>query len=151
MHSGAQSTPIARERRYLIFQEAAPIDSTIDFVTDLLNGGGVQFFAVENEAVVGWCDIRRIPYPAQRHTGIMGMGVVASHRRQGIGDQLLRVTGDAAFASGMKRVEMEVFASNTVAIALYEKHGFAHEGRKRHTVCLGDYFVDTCIMARLAD
>ena len=36
-----------------------------------------------------------------------------------------------AFGSGLERVELEVFASNARAVALYRRTGFVEEGRRR--------------------
>lgn len=47
-----------------------------------------------------------------------------------------------------ERVELEVYASNTPAIALYEKAGFAHEGRRRRAL-LRDGVHDDIVMMGL--
>ena len=49
---------IARERRYLAFLEAPPLDSTRAFVLDLIRRGCPQYVAVAEGEVVGWCDLR---------------------------------------------------------------------------------------------
>lgn len=46
------------------------------------------------------------------------------------------------------RVELEVFASNTAAIALYEKLGFVVEGRKSRARKVDGAYDDDLIMAR---
>jgi hypothetical protein len=51
---------VARERRYLAFLEAPPIEATRTFVLDNIKRGYPQFVAVSsNGEVVGWCDVRR--------------------------------------------------------------------------------------------
>jgi ribosomal protein S18 acetylase RimI-like enzyme len=63
---------------------------------------------------------------ARRGTGgwIGGMGVVASHRRRGIGEATLVAALDAARAAGIERVTLEVLEQNEPARRLYERLGF---------------------------
>ena len=44
--------------------------------------------------------------------------------------------------AGTRRLEIDVFANNAGAIRLYEREGFAHEGRRRGAVMVGDEAVD---------
>src|SRR5262245_21963971 len=104
---------VARERRYLGFVEAPPLDSTRDFVRRMLAGGGVQMCAVAPEdSVVGWCDIYRKTMEGFRHCGVLGMGLLPDYRGRGLGERLAVETIEAAQLAGIERVELEVFASN---------------------------------------
>lgn len=51
----------------------------------------------------------------------------------------------------LNRIELTVLASNTRAIALYEKLGFAHEGVKRQAQYKAGQYVDVCLMAKLRE
>ena len=51
----------------------------------------------------------------------------------------------------LRRVELEVLASNIRAIHLYEKTGFIHEGTKRNAVYKNGTFVDMLCYAILRD
>ena len=55
---------------------------------------------------------------------IGGMGVVAPHRRKGIGEATLVAALDAARAAGIERVRLEVLEQNEPARRLYERLGF---------------------------
>jgi ribosomal protein S18 acetylase RimI-like enzyme len=55
---------------------------------------------------------------------IGGMGVVAEHRREGIGEALMRGVLDVARRRGLRRVRLEVIEQNEAARLLYEKLGF---------------------------
>jgi hypothetical protein len=48
---------VARERRYLAFLEAPPIEATRAFVLDNIKRGHPQFVAVTADEVVGRCDV----------------------------------------------------------------------------------------------
>ena len=56
------------------------------------------------------------------------MGVHPDFRHRGIGSRLLHAAVSRAWAMGLERVELEVFASNPVARQLYERYGFSTEG-----------------------
>ncbi|TIV76670.1 MAG: GNAT family N-acetyltransferase, partial [Mesorhizobium sp.] len=51
---------VARERKYLSFLEAPPLDQTRRFVLDRIAAGDPGFVAVVRGEVVGWCDISRL-------------------------------------------------------------------------------------------
>lgn len=99
--------------------------------------------------IVGAANLRRLA-GRRSHVGQIGMGVHDQHLRQGIGSALL--TELVALADdwlGLLRLELDVMADNHPAIALYEKHGFAVEGRNRAAVIRQGALVDTLSMGRL--
>ena len=59
-----------------------------------------------------------------RDAWIGGVGVVASARRTGIGEALMRAVHEEAPSRGLERVWLEVIVENTGALALYEKLGY---------------------------
>lgn len=136
---------VARERRYLRLVEAPPLERTLNFVAANLKNGNPQFLALDEDAVVGWCDICRIGDLGSEHCGSLGMGMVESHRGMGIGTNLLMATLNAA-REHFDRVELEVYASNTAAIALYQKAGFTHEGRRRKALKRDGVYDDILMM-----
>ena len=122
---------IARERRYMARVEAPPIESAREFVLSNIANNVPQFVALSGNDVVGWCDISPMKQEGFTHCGILGMGVRKDFRRLGIGTRLLEQTIRAAKDLGLERIELEVFASNTAAVKLYEKAGFVVEGVKK--------------------
>jgi RimJ/RimL family protein N-acetyltransferase len=140
---------VARERQYLLFTEAPPLEKTRGFVSDLIKKGSSQFFAVSGSDVVGWCDIIRGERIGMTHSGHLGIGVVPSHRSQGIGRRLLQETIHDSFSKGLERVELEVFASNHRAIQVYLQFGFIEEGRKRKARFIDGKYDDFIMMSLL--
>ena len=139
---------VARERRWLGFVEGPPIVQTRAFVRMILAGAGVQFVALNDaDEVVGWCDILRFDQEAFRHGWRLGMGLLPEVRGRGVGRRLAEAAIAAAKEQGAERIELEVFASNTRAIALYEKLGFVLEGVKRRARKLDDEYDDIVQMA----
>ena len=139
---------VARERRYIGFLQGPPLESTRNLIRHVLNGEGVQHVAITRaHEVVGWCDIIRHPLDGFRHAARMGMGVLPAYRGAGLGRRLLMETLESARAIGIERVELEVFASNESAIALYKKLGFTVEGIKKNARKLDGRYDDDVIMA----
>jgi len=123
---------VCQERRHLAMLVAPPPESVRAFVTANLARGTPQFVAVEGERVVGWCDtVPGEPNLGTAHIGRLGMGLLASHRGRGLGRRLAEATLQRARERGLQKIELEVFASNQAAIALYHKLGFVEEGRRR--------------------
>jgi RimJ/RimL family protein N-acetyltransferase len=138
---------VARERRYLTVVEAFPLPQMREFVLNVINQGGVQFVAVADDEVVGWCDIRKYPFPSQAHRGILGMGLTPAYRGRGLGFQLINAALKQASGAGFVRVELDVRADNARAIALYDKVGFVREGVIRDAVFVDGEYHDSVMMA----
>jgi ribosomal protein S18 acetylase RimI-like enzyme len=143
---------VARERRWIAMTAAPPADIVAEFRRQLRAGGGVDLIAIDAQGeVIGWIDIQRLPWEGMRHVGSLGMGVRVEWRRRGVGRALLTAALTAASERGITRVELEVFASNSGAVRLYETTGFAHEGRKRGARQLDGTSDDVLVMARRGD
>ena len=112
-------------------------------------GGGGQRVAFDGADVVGWCDIQRNPFEGFRHVGVLGIGLLPGYRGSGTGAALLERTLAAGAAAGIRRVELEVFASNSRARQLFERAGFVTEGIKRRARVLDGREDDVVCMARL--
>ncbi len=110
--------------------------------------GVPQFVALCGLTVVGWCDIVRLyPHPGYEHNGRLGIGVVAAWRGRGLGRGLLEQALSAASGAGFRRVELDVYASNTAALSLYKSCGFTVEGVKRAMRLLDGRVDDVVLMA----
>jgi ribosomal protein S18 acetylase RimI-like enzyme len=140
---------VARERRYLALLEAPSLSRTRRFVLASLQAGAVYMVAVADDRVVGWCDLRPKAAPTLRHTAVLGMGIVAACRGQGIGSRLLSATLASAPARGIRRSELIVRSDNAPAIGLYRRFGFVDEGTCRSYMRVDGVEYDALLMARL--
>jgi RimJ/RimL family protein N-acetyltransferase len=77
------------------------------------------------------------------------MGVLKSRRGQGLGRRILDVTISRAWEIGLDRIDLRVYASNTVAVRLYERAEFRIEGVQRRARYLDDIYDDMMLMALL--
>jgi GNAT superfamily N-acetyltransferase len=85
--------------------------------------GGMIFFALDGDAVVGTVAMIRID--DARHE-LAKMAVAASHQRRGIGELLGQACKDWATGRGVKTVFLETNSRLANAIRLYERLGFRH-------------------------
>jgi ribosomal protein S18 acetylase RimI-like enzyme len=149
LHSCLDS--VARERKYLGFTQAAPIEETRKSLVEDMDRGVIRLIALDESKVVGWCHIKPDRWEGFTHAGWLGMGVLKEYRGQRIGSALLRQALAEARTRGLERVELSVFASNLTAIHLYEKFKFEVEGRKKKARKLDGRYDDIIVMALLFD
>ena len=143
---------IARERRWFGIVEAPPLEAAAAAVREVLEAGGVHVVAVHaTDGVVGWCDVKRFPREGFRHGGWLATGILEAWRGIGLGRRLMAAALDAARARGFERLELDVYATNTRAIALYERMGFVREGVKRRARKLDGAYDDDVLMGLLFD
>lgn len=142
---------VARERRFLSFLEAPPLEQIRTFVLKNISDGFPQHVVYVDSRVVGWCDILlNTRKTVQAHCGTLGMGLLPSHRGRGIGRALIRRTMDAALAIGLTRIDLTVRESNLSAIALYKAVGFEAEGLHRKAVRIDGRYENVISMAYVA-
>ena len=142
---------VCRERRYLLFLQAPPLEEMRKFVRGNLAKGYPAHVALAEGKVIGWCDILPIDRPTRAHAGVLGMAVVAGFRGQGIGAALMRATIERARMIGLTRIELSVREDNRSAAALYRKFGFEVEGKQRKAILLDGEYQDLIAMALLFD
>ena len=141
---------VARERKYLAFLQAPPLEDVTRFVLANIEHGYPQFVVLSAGTVAGWCDVipnrSRVIYS---HCGTLGVGLLPEFRGRGIGRQLMQRTIDAAFAFGLTRTELTVRENNLNAIALYKSLGFEIEGLYRNAVRIEGRYENLYSMALL--
>jgi RimJ/RimL family protein N-acetyltransferase len=143
---------VARVRLYIGLVDSPPLAESAAFIRHILAGEGAQVLVITAaDVVVGWCDVVRQQREGFRHVGQLGMGLLPDYRGRGLARPLAVATLDAARRLGIERVELEVFASNTRAIALYENLGFAAEGVKVRARKLDGAYDDEVFMCLLFD
>jgi ribosomal protein S18 acetylase RimI-like enzyme len=80
---------------------------------------------------------------------IGNVSVKSTERSYGIGTKLMNEAERQARERHARRIELEVFGSNTNAISIYEKMGYEKEGLKRAAIEMsGGKFDDMVLMAK---
>jgi RimJ/RimL family protein N-acetyltransferase len=132
---------VASERVYIEMIEAPSLDKVSAFQKDLIGKNGPVYYAIDNDRVVGWCDVFPFNNPRQSHRGGLGMGLIPEYRGQGLGSKLLSSVIEHSKRFGLEKIELNVYTTNTSAIALYKKFGFEQEGLiKKYRKLDGQYF-----------
>ena len=103
--------------------------------------------ALDRGRIVGWCDIVPRDMEGFRHTGGLGIGLLPEARGQGIGARLLEAAIGRARRRGIEKIELQVYASNRRARAVFRRHGFRVEGRRRRGRKLDGRYDDLILMA----
>ncbi|MEC5387521.1 GNAT family N-acetyltransferase [Uliginosibacterium sp. H3] len=140
---------VAREQRYLAFVQAPPFEQSLVFYRNIIARDLCQFVALEADELVGWCDILPVMGESRAHIGTLGIGLLPRVRGKGLGRKLLDTTIAKAWHKGLTRIELSVRVDNPVAIALYERIGFQHEGTRRNASLIAGRYCDTYAMALL--
>ncbi|HEX7861003.1 MAG TPA: GNAT family protein [Verrucomicrobiae bacterium] len=140
---------VSKERRYLAHTSRFSAEQTRAFIASLPESGGIRIVVVADAIIVGWCDVTPLPFDGMRNVGRLGMGLLPPFRGQDLGRRLVREVLSEVFAKFLQRVELEVFASNKPAVALYKREGVVFEGRKRRARLLDSTADDILIMGCL--
>ncbi len=134
----------ADEVEYSVEQELVRLDQ-------LFAAPGILLLAEHEGELIGEITLHAISkLRALRHVATLGISVRADWRGLGVGKLLMARGLEWTARAGITRVELQVYARNTVAIHLYERFGFEHEGRRRRMIREGDGYVDDLLMARLS-
>lgn len=100
--------------------------SEASIFAELHNPLSTWFVDEEDGAVIGYIGAQAVPPEAD----VMNLAVAPDCRRQGIGAKLLCTMTEVLHRQGIETLFLEVRPSNSAAIALYERCGFALAGRR---------------------
>lgn len=107
------------------------------------------FLAEKDEELIGYLIAVGGTVTRNKHSVYLVVGILQQYRGLGIGTKLFQQLDVWAIAKEIHRLELTVIKHNTSALALYRKMGFEIEGTKKHSVKIGDEFVDEFYMAKL--
>ena len=130
-----------------------PYPSLSNWQARLANMGKDHYnlVALIDNQIVGQIGMIIMDNPRRKHVANIGMSVSHQLQNQGIGTQLLEAIIDLADNwLALKRIELEVYTDNPAAIALYKKAGFVIEGTAKAYAFRDGEYVDSHLMARLA-
>lgn len=96
-------------------------------ITESVENGTIFSLFEQDGKVVGYAGLQIVLDEGY----ITNIAVKKELRGRGIGSALLESIKDIALKKGLRFVSLEVRRSNTIAIVLYEKHGFKQVGQRR--------------------
>lgn len=101
--------------------------------------------------VLGTCGLHPVgPSPRRRHVMMLGISVAPQAQGQGVGTALMQAMVDYADRwAQVLRLELQVYADNLRAQALYRRFGFVVEGRHPAYAMRDGRYVESLSMARL--
>ncbi|MEX3526451.1 MAG: GNAT family N-acetyltransferase [Burkholderia sp.] len=137
--------------RYTLALPCRPAEVITNWHAPLVSGSGQGFAlcAVLDGRVVGHLALFVYP-PPRSHGASFGIAVHDAYAGRGIGTLLMQAMLDTADRElGLRRIELNVFADNTRAIALYERFGFVTEAFSRAHAIRDGELADGLLMARL--
>lgn len=139
---------VAKERIYIEMVETPPLAKIAGFQSELITRNGPAYYAISGNEVVGWADVVPKDNPRLAHRGNLGMGLIKEFRGLGLGSKLLKNVLLHSKRVGLEKVELQVYTTNTPAIALYRKFGFEDEGVIKHYRKLDGRYFDCLQMAK---
>jgi L-phenylalanine/L-methionine N-acetyltransferase len=108
-----------------------------------------QLVAVVEDRVIGMISLERFE-KRRAHAATIGMGVHDDYAGRGCGRALLAAVIEQADRwLNITRIELNVWADNDRAIALYEHFGFEREGLHRAYAWRDGAYADSIAMVRL--
>lgn len=124
-----------------LFQVEAPDLEVLDDPEQaIVNPGGMIFFALDGEAVVGTAAMIRT---GDGRCELAKMAVASTHQRRGIGERLGRACASWAANQGVRTVFLETNSRLGNAIRLYERLGFRHAPRPQPSdYARGDVYME---------
>lgn len=91
---------------------------------ELTNPLSLWLVAMDGDNVAGYIGSQAVMDEAD----VMNIAIDPAYRRQGIAERLVSLLVEKLARNGVTSLTLEVRASNTPAIALYEKNGFSQVG-----------------------
>ena len=142
-----------RETSFMMFEPGERDSSAMDLAAELSQAArsqnSVVIVADAGDYLAGYVELTGGLLRRSRTTAYVVLGVLARAAGQGLGTALLRQARDWAAAHGLHRLELTVMAHNTLAIRLYERMGFAVEGRRAEGLIVDGQFIDELHMAAI--
>lgn len=84
-----------------------------------------------------------------RHSAYLVVGISEKYRGRGIGTALFTMLDKWAKQKKIHRLELTVVTENRAGVSLYQKMGFEIEGTKKHSLLIGEAYVDEYYMSKL--
>ncbi len=137
---------IAQEPGYFCSQPSELSEKNVRQTIESFHG--IYLVAEKDGSLVGHAFLEILELQSLRHVAQLNIVVHKGHQAQGIGTSLMeKLIEWAKQSDAVEKIELNVRASNTRAIALYKKMGFFEEGCLKRRVKSGNRYIDDVLMA----
>ena len=98
--------------------------------------------------VCAWLELHRLAPKRLQHVAMLTLAVSETWRQRGVATKLLENAYRWAAQHNVQKVQLNVRANNSAALALYRSQGFEQEGRERSQILEGEHYEDNILMAK---
>ena len=98
--------------------------------------------------VCAWLELHRLTPKRLQHVAMLTLAVSRDWRQRGVATKLLDSAYRWAQSNDVQKVQLNVRANNSAALALYRSQGFEQEGRERAQILEGERYEDNLLMAK---
>jgi RimJ/RimL family protein N-acetyltransferase len=138
---------VASEKKYVVLERSR--EDWDDVIREIRNRKSLIIVAQVNEKIVGMAHLVRGKYKKNRHVGFLGISILKSFRRMGIGTAMMNYILEwAKKQEDLEKISLTVFSTNKPAINLYHKFGFVSEGISKKQYKIEGKSIDDVIMGK---
>ncbi|MGG4491890.1 N-acetyltransferase family protein [Metabacillus idriensis] len=132
---------------YIQKERARSIQEEADFISDMKEKNNLYLGVECKGKIVGIARVIRGELEMKKHTGLFRTWLSDSAQGLGIGKELMNATLEWCRTNNLHKLCLTVFASNEIALKLYQRYGFVIEGTQRDQAILNGKFDDEIHMA----
>ncbi|WP_156857842.1 GNAT family N-acetyltransferase [Oceanobacillus sp. AG] len=144
---------VEKNSKYMLWESGereVQAESQLEMIESIQASENSTIFVAEKEQdLVGYLFAIGGKARRNKHSVYIVVGILQAKRGQGIGTKLFYRLDRWARDRNIRRLELTVVTKNDTALSLYRKAGFEIEGTKRHSLLIGDEFMDEYYMAKL--
>lgn len=129
-------------------KEPEEFNLTIEQEEDYIRKTSLILVAELDGKIVGCTTLQKGGSVKTKHVALLGITILKEYTGLKIGSLLMKKVIEWAEKNKVEKIELEVFAENIAAIKLYEKFGFAVEGRKVRNIKVKDRYIDLLLLGK---
>ncbi len=124
-----------------------PSELLLENVVHSISSGCLYLVAEFDDKVIGHAFLEPHNLKSLRHVADLNIAVHLGWQQKGVGTKLLmQIIEQARQSNTLRKIQLNVRASNTQAIILYKHMGFEEEGRLKNRVKVNDSYIDDIVM-----
>ncbi|UTR09519.1 GNAT family N-acetyltransferase [Evansella sp. LMS18] len=138
---------VIRGGRFIQKERARTLEEEQAFIREMAEKDNMYAGVVIDNKVKGIARLVRGELKMKRHTALFRTWLGKEAQGKGLGNAVMEYTLHWGKIHGLHKINLTVFASNKVAVKLYEKHGFITEGVQKEQAFINGEYDDEVFMA----